>query len=236
MAEINGKRIRELRLELEIEQEDLARELGVSRQAIHAYESGKRNPEMSKLKTLTQILNCSADYLLDISDNRQYTIDDDDRAVFDEAMKKHGAEHQKRAFAMFAKILDSTADYHTSPYKDGLFSKTMLVLESRADHNEYAKLVIEGLEKDTDMTADKKAEIDMHLNILGETALEREREANNIIRASIASYFPSAYAISKQLFGVRDSGFSLDEATEILVEQGVIKPSKWSEHSGKKKK
>lgn len=53
-----------LRLEHNLSQEQLAERLGVSRQAITKWESGKSYPEIQRLITLSNIFNVKVDYLI----------------------------------------------------------------------------------------------------------------------------------------------------------------------------
>lgn len=52
-------RIRYLRQELGISQQDLAKQVGVTRQTINALENGRYNPSLLVAHKITQILGCS---------------------------------------------------------------------------------------------------------------------------------------------------------------------------------
>ena len=56
--------LQKLRKNKNISQEQLAEELGVSRQAVSKWESGASYPEMDKLVLLCKIFNCNLDDLL----------------------------------------------------------------------------------------------------------------------------------------------------------------------------
>lgn len=58
-----NQRIRELRSEKNLSQEELSKILNVSRAAISHYESGKRVPDMDIQKKLSSYFNVSLDYL-----------------------------------------------------------------------------------------------------------------------------------------------------------------------------
>ncbi len=62
-----GDRIKELRTESKMTQEELANKLNMSRQAISHWENGVNEPGIGDLVKLTTILNVSADYLLGIT-------------------------------------------------------------------------------------------------------------------------------------------------------------------------
>ena len=57
-------RIKELRIEKNISQNDLAKLLNTSQQSISFYETGKRDPDTETLNVLSDYFNVSIDYLL----------------------------------------------------------------------------------------------------------------------------------------------------------------------------
>lgn len=59
-----GKRIYELRKELNISQEEFAMAINTSRQSISKWELGDSYPEVNKLKDIAIFFNVSTDYLL----------------------------------------------------------------------------------------------------------------------------------------------------------------------------
>ncbi|MFV3012012.1 helix-turn-helix domain-containing protein [Clostridium botulinum] len=59
-----GDRLKELREEKEMTQEELGKFLNVSRQTISGYEAGAIEPSISNLVKLADIFNISLDYLL----------------------------------------------------------------------------------------------------------------------------------------------------------------------------
>jgi transcriptional regulator with XRE-family HTH domain len=63
-----GNRIRELRTNMSLSQEQLADKLGVTKQAISQMERGVRKPSMEMLDALCDFFNVSADYLRGIED------------------------------------------------------------------------------------------------------------------------------------------------------------------------
>ena len=70
-----SKKIEKLRKKKGLSQEQLADQIGVSRQSVFKWESGVNTPDIDKLKKLTEIFNVSFDVLLndeiDIDDNYQ---------------------------------------------------------------------------------------------------------------------------------------------------------------------
>lgn len=71
-----GKRIAECRREKKLTQDELANRVGVTAQALSQYERGLRYPDVGILKSLCDVLNVSADYLLGLEDNKITEFDD----------------------------------------------------------------------------------------------------------------------------------------------------------------
>lgn len=67
---IFGERIRILRKEKHIRQEDAAKELGISTRTYCRYETGEREPTAPTIVALADLFGVSADYLLGRSDER----------------------------------------------------------------------------------------------------------------------------------------------------------------------
>lgn len=65
-----GERLRELRIEKDMNVTHLAGYLGVSRRLISFYENDEREPGHEAIKKLCSLFGCTADYLLGLSDDR----------------------------------------------------------------------------------------------------------------------------------------------------------------------
>lgn len=59
-----GVRIREIRREMGMSQDELATKLGISKQILSRYEVGQRSPKIAQVKKFAEILKVSVDYLL----------------------------------------------------------------------------------------------------------------------------------------------------------------------------
>lgn len=71
---IDGKRLASLRKEKKRTQQDMADLLGIKQQVYARYESGDRQPSRPRLNKFAELLNCSPDYLLMLTDNpHEYT-------------------------------------------------------------------------------------------------------------------------------------------------------------------
>ena len=106
-----GNRIKTLREELGLKQEELANKISVSPSAIGMYETNKREPNNELILKLAQFFNVTTDYLLGKSDIRNPGQQIDD--VLNEAMIGMSKEEyealnetqkkQIRDFAIFVK-------------------------------------------------------------------------------------------------------------------------------------
>lgn len=68
-----AKRLKEARLEAGyLKQSDLAKAAGLAVQTVNYYELAKRLPDAETIFKLSRILDCTADWLVGLSDNRNY--------------------------------------------------------------------------------------------------------------------------------------------------------------------
>lgn len=74
-------RIKDLRDEMHMKQDDLAVALSVSRQSISNYEIGSRQLDPETIRRLCEIFGVTADYLLGFSSQRTAQISDEDAAL-----------------------------------------------------------------------------------------------------------------------------------------------------------
>lgn len=70
-----GNQIKRQRTASGISQVDLARALGVSKQSVSNWENNNIMPSIDMLKKICQYFSCSADYLLELSENEQAILD-----------------------------------------------------------------------------------------------------------------------------------------------------------------
>lgn len=66
------ERIRELRLERSLTQQDLAKYLGISQQVYSNYERGTRSVALPQLVDLCEFYKVSSDYMLGLTDFPRY--------------------------------------------------------------------------------------------------------------------------------------------------------------------
>ena len=63
-----AERLKELRIEKELTQTQLAKELQVSQRSISSWETGFRQPDFDTLKALAKFFGVTTDYLLGVTD------------------------------------------------------------------------------------------------------------------------------------------------------------------------
>ena len=73
-----GKRLKELRMEKGLSQQDLGDAIGVTKVSICGYENGTRIPNIEKLACLAEELETTTDYLL----GREVTISDENDRTY----------------------------------------------------------------------------------------------------------------------------------------------------------
>lgn len=86
-------RVRELRIEKGMKQEDLAVALSVKRQAVSKYETGALDLGTDTIRILCEIFGVTADYLLGFSIQRTSRISDADAVILD---AYHAADEHTR--------------------------------------------------------------------------------------------------------------------------------------------
>lgn len=84
------ERLRELRVQSNYSQQDLADKIGVTKQTISQYERGVRKPDMDTLTALCDIFNVSSDYLMGKSDVTVRLLNSDD-------LKRLNLSYQKQS-------------------------------------------------------------------------------------------------------------------------------------------
>lgn len=70
-------RLRELRTQKHLTQEQVADKLGITRPAYTAYEAGKRQPDYSSLRQLADLYGVTTDYLLGQNDTPKWATEKD---------------------------------------------------------------------------------------------------------------------------------------------------------------
>lgn len=109
-----GYRIRRLRKEKMLSQDQLGKMLGVSKVSVSGYENGTRNPSMDILSKMVDIFKVSADYILGreinavCEDGTNFLLSSQDVIIINEIRKNSSLygkilEDPKRFFATIGK-------------------------------------------------------------------------------------------------------------------------------------
>lgn len=69
-----SERLKQLRNEKKLTQQELANKVGVNRVTYTNWENGKREPELDKVAELATELDCTVDYLLGLNDTNPFDI------------------------------------------------------------------------------------------------------------------------------------------------------------------
>lgn len=75
MNDVLKNRLKEERLRLGLNQNELALKLGTTNRSISNYEKGDREPNIDMLNKLADVFDCSVDYLVGRSPHRDYSIE-----------------------------------------------------------------------------------------------------------------------------------------------------------------
>lgn len=100
------ERIQELRKQKGISQEELANELGVSRQAVSKWESGQSFPELDNIVALSDFFGVSADYVLKGTETLQVTKEQTPLA----SKPKMSFDDRLKLFAERRNIIEATEE------------------------------------------------------------------------------------------------------------------------------
>ena len=104
-----GRRLKALREERGIQQGHLAKAVGVSRQSMSSYESGRYSPDIIVLQKMAENLGCSTDFLLGLADYPTYEAHgwaDEKTARLNKALSSMPSELCKSWFNMFIRIAE----------------------------------------------------------------------------------------------------------------------------------
>lgn len=72
MAKIYKDKLKELREDRDLTQNEIAEALGITRQQYQLYETGSREIKLDKLKTLCMLYGVSSDYILGLPKNLKW--------------------------------------------------------------------------------------------------------------------------------------------------------------------
>lgn len=115
-----GQRIKELRIEKGLTQEELAEKLGMQKSAIAKYENGRAtNLKRSTIEKMCEIFDCSPSYLLGVKDGEYIHIDAHMGTVYEQFLRM--ANKYKDDEEETANFINAMKDYNTRPEINVLF-------------------------------------------------------------------------------------------------------------------
>lgn len=135
-------RIKELRLERQMSQQDLANKLDVNKQTISQYERGVREPSFEMLLSLCDIFNVSTDYLLGNDSHTSRLVNTEERKMLDamrgDIPQSDNTNYRKRipVLGRIAAGLPIEATEHIIDWEE--------IPEEMSRSGEYFGLVVEG--------------------------------------------------------------------------------------------
>lgn len=170
-----GKRLRELRIKNDLSQDDVARALGVTAQAVSKWENGRSDPEISNLIPISDFFHIPVDELLEKGKHHEEwekewlnVLESDDKTKIITFLKSALAEFP--GDYKFRYRLASEEFFLAQDETDGI--KRMRLLAQADDH-------LESLRKDYPEFSNA---IDMHVRVLA--ALGRKDEAVDLAKLS----------------------------------------------------
>ena len=97
-------RIKELRLDRNLFQSDLAKLLNTKPQTVSRYERGDRGLDVETILALCEIFGCTADYLLGRSEIRSFELSADEAALLTgyRGLSETGKEYVRHSLALAA--------------------------------------------------------------------------------------------------------------------------------------
>lgn len=122
---ITKYRINELRTDRDMTQEEFSKFVGISRQSIGFYESGKRLPDSSTIKLMCEKCCVTSDWLLGLSDVK-LSSDDEQVLKYKQSIQKELGRVQKLvdsidcygAVCVYVNDLTDTIDKHVGLFED----------------------------------------------------------------------------------------------------------------------
>ena len=105
-----GQRIKALRTEYGLYQEDLAKKIGVSRQAIASWERDQTVPSMENAYALSDVFNCNVDDISGKDAKERIRVNNDEEFLLLENFRKADMETRK----MVMRLLTMAEKYNES--------------------------------------------------------------------------------------------------------------------------
>lgn len=121
MANI-GERILELRKQFNLSQKELAERTGITEASLSRYENNLREPKAEIITRISEVLECSTDYLLGRTNNKKdYTKSDTN--LFNDNFKSNG--YKEIEGKIEERLLDEGIIKENEPITQDMFDKVL---------------------------------------------------------------------------------------------------------------
>lgn len=144
-----GSQIKVLREEKGINQASLAEAIGITRQSMSNYESGKHSPDVDVLERIADYFECSMDYLFGRtpfkSNDAMKNYDRKIEATFNETLNFLSLGKREDLLEVLSFVIESFGQLNGTPYIEDYYDRMTSVL---INLSEFAK-VIEKINRDT---------------------------------------------------------------------------------------
>lgn len=169
-----AERVRALRKEHKMSQDDLAEAMHVSKFSISAWERGLRKPEFSTLTDLSELFDVSLYYLLGSSNDatavNDQSNDEDDGAAW---WMEEDIGHVKNMTRLYSRLSE-----RSKRIVDGAIAAAYKMDEKAGELQEGYRIRVErfneSLHKDSDDFSDEQLEAPLEADVLAKEAQERE--------------------------------------------------------------
>jgi transcriptional regulator with XRE-family HTH domain len=108
-----GNRLKELRTENGWTMEEVGKKIGIKKSSYASYESKYRQPPLDKLKNLAQLYEVSVDYLIGLTNERQYACSFQSQlkqVYVKKGLHWDGREIPEEVLILLEKVLDEAKD------------------------------------------------------------------------------------------------------------------------------
>lgn len=235
-----GKKIKEFRKTNNLTQQELADKLGIARSTLSYYEKGTVEPNIYTLLKLSEIMNCSLDYLFDINDrNTTFDYSSYTKKINDESTNKDIQLTIDLLKSLLKKVERSFIELEQSKKRNDLMYEELKRTQNRIlkidelctklDSIEYNFCQKQNIEIADELSPNiikfPKKETSQYrtINVVGKVSAGNPCYAYEEIIDAIK--IPSKYLCSsKNYFALKISGDSMnkifDDGTLVLIEQG----------------
>lgn len=109
---VNGNRVKMLRNEKKLTQQDLSKKIGVSKSALSQIENNKITPSRETVSALSHVLDVTSDFILGLSEYRELDKEESSEVrkemnVLTEKIEKLSEERQRLLIDMMKAIVDT---------------------------------------------------------------------------------------------------------------------------------